>query len=160
MGDEWGILVLSLSYRMRSRWRTFVPTTDHFWVCYNSPNTPLSNFLQVSTNDYMRRTFVPTTIHPAQLFLFFRDPITNGLSLFLSVLLRTHATDRHTNDGLSCMTVLMVRDPFPKGLHIFILSLLWRTPATDRRIYDDPSCIYRHTCQRLSFRVLHIKNYK
>ena len=27
--------------------------------------------------------------------------------------------DRRTCDGPSCMTVSMVRDPFPKGLHIF-----------------------------------------
>ena len=27
--------------------------------------------------------------------------------------------DRHTQDGPSCMTVMTVRDPSPKGLHIF-----------------------------------------
>ena len=61
-----------------------------------------------------------------------RDPVSNGLSLFLSVLQRTHVTDRHTHDGLSCMTVMTVRDPSPKGLHIFFKCLLTDT-------YDGPS---------------------
>ena len=60
--------VLSLSYRMRPRWWTIVPTTDRYWVRSNSPNIPLSNFLQVSTNGHMRQTVVPTTVHPAQPF--------------------------------------------------------------------------------------------
>ena len=32
---------------------------------------------------------------------------------------QTHVTDRRTHDGPSCMTVISVRDPSPKGLHIF-----------------------------------------
>ena len=47
------------------------------------------------------------------------DPVSKGLSLFLSVLQRTHATDHHTYDGPFCTTVLVVRDPFPKGLSLF-----------------------------------------
>ena len=49
-----------------------------------------------------------------------RDPVSKGLSLFLSVLQRTHVTDRHTHDGPSYTTVMTVRDPSAKGLHIFI----------------------------------------
>ena len=61
-----------------------------------------------------------------------RDPVSKDLSLFLSVLQRTHVTDRHTHDGPSCMTVITVRDPSPKGLHFFRKCL-----TTD--IYDGPS---------------------
>ena len=48
-------------------------------------------------------------------------------------------TDRRTHDGPSCTTVLVVRDPIPKGLSLF-LSVLQRTNMTDHRHYDDPSC--------------------
>ena len=61
-------LVLSLNYRTRLRWRTVVPMTDRHWVRSNTPNTPLSNFMQVSSNEHMRQTVIPTTVRPAQLF--------------------------------------------------------------------------------------------
>ena len=48
-----------------------------------------------------------------------RDPISEGLSLFLSVFQWTHVTDRRTHDGPSCMTVMTVRNPSPKGLSFF-----------------------------------------
>ena len=48
-----------------------------------------------------------------------RDPVSKGLSLFLSVLQWTHVTDGRTHGGPSGMTVMTVRDPSPKGLHIF-----------------------------------------
>ena len=41
-------------------------------------------------------------------------------------------TDHHTIDGPYCMAVMMVRDPSPKGLHIFFKSPLMDT-------YDGPS---------------------
>ena len=71
--------------------------------------------------------------------LFVRDPIPKGISLFLSVLQRTHMTNRYPYDGPSCTTVLVVRDPIPKGLSLF-LSVLQRTHVTDRHPYDGPSC--------------------
>ena len=52
-----------------------------------------------------------------------RDPISEGLSLFLSVLKGTHMKDRRTHDGPSCMTVMTVRDPSPKGLSFFLSVL-------------------------------------
>ena len=52
-----------------------------------------------------------------------RDPSPKGLSLFLSVLQRTHVTDGHTNDGPSYTTFLVVRDPLPKGLSLFLSVL-------------------------------------
>ena len=48
-----------------------------------------------------------------------RDPIPMGLSLFLSVLQRTNATDRLSHDDRFCTTVLVVKDPIPKGLSLF-----------------------------------------
>ena len=60
--------VLSLNDRTRPRWLTVVPTTDRHWVRSNSPNTPLTNFLQVSTNGHIRGTVVPMKVHPAQPF--------------------------------------------------------------------------------------------
>ena len=48
-----------------------------------------------------------------------RDPLSEGLSLILSVLQQKHVTDRRTHDGPSCMTVMMVRDPSPKDLSLF-----------------------------------------
>ena len=48
-----------------------------------------------------------------------RDHVSEGLSLFLSVLQRTHVTGRHPYDGLSCTTILVVIDPNPKGLSLF-----------------------------------------
>ena len=48
-----------------------------------------------------------------------RDPLSEGLSLFLSVLRRTHVTDRRTRDGPSCITIMTVRDPSPKVLSFF-----------------------------------------
>ena len=48
-----------------------------------------------------------------------RDPIPKGLSLFRSVLQRTHVTDCHPYDDPSCTTVLVVREPVSKGLSPF-----------------------------------------
>ena len=61
-----------------------------------------------------------------------RDPLSEGLSLFLSVLQRTHVTNCRTHDGPSFMTVMTVRDPSPKGLSFFS-----KCPLTDT--YDRPS---------------------
>ena len=47
-----------------------------------------------------------------------RDPVAKGLSFFLSVLQRTHATDRCIYDGPSCLTDMTARDPSPKDLYI------------------------------------------
>ena len=52
-----------------------------------------------------------------------KDPIPKGLSPFLSVLQRTHATDHQFHDGPSCTTVLVVRDPIPKDLTPFLSDL-------------------------------------
>ena len=49
-----------------------------------------------------------------------KDPLPEGLSLFLSVLQRTDGTDRRLYDGLSCTTVLVVRDPVSQGLSPFL----------------------------------------
>ena len=48
--------------------------------------------------------------------------------------------DRHTHDGPSCTTVLVVRDPLPEGLSLF-LSVLQRTHVTDRHTIDGLSCM-------------------
>ena len=48
-----------------------------------------------------------------------RDPVSEGLSLFLSVLQRRHMTDRRLHNGPFCTTVLVVRDPVSKGLSLF-----------------------------------------
>ena len=61
-----------------------------------------------------------------------KDPLSEGLSLFLSVLQWTHVTDRRIHDDPSCMTVMTVRDPSPKGLLFFS-----KCPLTDT--YDGPS---------------------
>ena len=59
----------------------------------------------------------------------------------------TSTTDRRAPDGLSCATVMVVRDPTPKGLKIFS-----KCPMTD--LYDGPSCSWlsvlqnRHGCKR------------
>ena len=55
-----------------------------------------------------------------------------------SVHQRTHATDCRSHDGPSCTIVLVVRDPVPKGLSLF-LSVLLRTTMTDRHSHDGPS---------------------
>ena len=75
-----------------------------------------------------------------------RDPVSKGLSLFLSVLQRTHVTDRHTHDGPSCTTVVTVRDPFPKGLHFFssvlrrtVVPVMVRPAHTVILVRDSPS---------------------
>ena len=49
-----------------------------------------------------------------------KDPLPEGLSLFLSVLQRTHVTDRRLSDGQSCTTVLVVTDPVCQGLSPFL----------------------------------------
>ena len=74
---------------------------------------------------------------------------------FPSVLERTHVTDRRTHDGPSCMTVMMVRDPSPKGLYFFP-SVLQRPLVTDRRTYDGPSCMTVITVRDPSPKGLHI----
>ena len=51
---------------------------------------------------------------------------------FASVKRRTITTDRHTHDGPSCTTVMIVRDPNDKGLQKFSTC-----PTTDT--YDGPS---------------------
>ena len=48
-----------------------------------------------------------------------RDPLPEGLSLFVRVLQRTHVTDRRLYDGLSCTTILVVRDPVSEDLSPF-----------------------------------------
>ena len=45
--------------------------------------------------------------------------------------------DRYSRDGPSCTTVLVVKDPIPKGLSLFLNVLQW-TLATDRHTYDGP----------------------
>ena len=80
----------------------------------------------------MRWTVVFTTVCPVQPFWFFRDPFPKGLLLFLSVLLRTHATDRHPYDGSSCTTFLVAKEPIPKGLSIF-------SKCTQMENYEGPS---------------------
>ena len=47
--------------------------------------------------------------------------------------------DRHSHDGPSCTTVLVVRDTVLKGLSLF-LSVLQRANAMDCHTYDGPSC--------------------
>ena len=82
----------------------------------------------------MRRTVVS-----CKTVLVVRDPIPEGLSLFLSVLQRTNVMDRHLYDSPSCTTVLVVRDPIPEGISLF-LSFLQRTNMMARHTYDGPSC--------------------
>ena len=59
-----------------------------------------------------------------------RDTVSKGLSLFLSVLQQTYATDRHSHDRPSCTTILVVKDPVPKGLSLFLSVLLWTSTRT------------------------------
>ena len=60
-------------------------------------------------------------------------------SFSLSVHQLKHATDRRSHDGPSCMTVMVVRDLCPKGLHFFPSFLLW-TSMTKLHTLDVPSC--------------------
>ena len=75
------------------------------------------------------------------------DPIPKGLTLFLSVLLRTSTTDRHTLNGPSCTTVMVVKDPCPSGIHTLL-----KCPLTN--LYDGLSSPRRtvlhnrHGCQK------------
>ena len=62
-----------------------------------------------------------------------RGPISNGLQLYLSVLLRTSMTDRFTHDGPSY-------GPFEHTTIKFSPSVHQRTYAADRRSRDGPSC--------------------
>ena len=48
-----------------------------------------------------------------------RPRFSGSLSISLSLPKRTSTTDCHTHDGLSCTTVLVVRDTVPKGLSLF-----------------------------------------
>ena len=137
--------VLSPNERTRPRRRTVVPTTDRHWVRSNIPNTPLSNFVQVYTNGYMRRTVVSRTVRPAQPF-WLSETLFLRVSIYFSMCPQTDnydgpsyprrtvvpTTDRHTHDSPSCITVMTVRDPSLKGLHTFSKCSL-----TDN--YDGPS---------------------
>ena len=66
--------------------------------------------------------------------------LTPNVQFSPSVHQRTHATDRRSHDALSCTTVLVVRDPIPKGLSLF-LSVLQRTSMADRHTLNGPSYI-------------------
>ena len=66
----------------------------------------------------------------------------------------THVTDRRSLDGSSCTTVLVVRDPIPKGLSHFLSVLQW-TSTMDRHTLDDPSCITVMTVRDPSLKGLH-----
>ena len=78
-----------------------------------------SLFFYVSLKEQLRRTVIPTTVRPAQPFWLSETLFLRFSHFFLSVLQWTHATDRHTYDGLSCTTVLVVKDPFRKGVSQF-----------------------------------------
>ena len=88
-----------------------------FHFAGTSPGNSVEDHSETVTNGHMRRTVVLSTVRPAQPSG--RDPIPKGLSRFPSILQQTSMTDRHTLDGLSCITVMPVRDPSPKGLHFF-----------------------------------------
>ena len=64
---------------------------------------------------------------------------------------RTNVTDHCSHHILSCTTILVVRDPNPNCLSLF-LSVLWRTSTTDRHYHDGPSCttgiLVRHPCPK------------
>ena len=75
-----------------------------------------------------------------------RDPVPKGLSFFLTVLLRTHATYGHWNYRPSFTNVLVIIDPVPKGLSLFLIVLQLKH-ATDRYSHDGPSFTYRHDGQ-------------
>ena len=62
--------------------------------------------------------------------------------------------DRHSHDGPSCTTVLVVRDPVPKGLSLF-LSVLQQTSTTDCHTQDGPSCMTVMTVKYPSLKGLH-----
>ena len=55
----------------------------------------------------------------------------------LSVHQQIHAMDHRFHDGLSCTTVLVFRDPFLKGLQLF-LSILLQISKIDRHTLDGP----------------------
>ena len=62
--------------------------------------------------------------------------------------------DRRALDGPSCTTVLVFRDPIPKGLSHF-LRVLQRTSMTDRHTLDGSSCITIMAVRDLSLKGLH-----
>ena len=95
-----------------------------------------------------------TTVCPAQLFWVSETPIPKGLSLFLNVLQRTHATDRRSHDGPSFTTVLVVREPIPKGLSPF-LCVLQQTSTKDHHTLNGLSCIIVMTIRDPSSKGLH-----
>ena len=95
--------------------RTVVPTKDRRWVRSNFPNTPLTNFLQ-GTHAMDRRSHDDPSFTTGMVV---RDPVPKSLSLFLSVLLRTPVTDRHS---MTHATVLVVKDLVPKGLSVLLVS--------------------------------------
>ena len=116
----------------------------------------LSFFSQVFPNGHMLWTVLFTMVRPAQPFWLSETLFLRVSHFFPSDLQQTHVTDRRSHDGPSCMTLITVRDPSPKGLQIFFLSVLRRTSTTDHRNCDGPSCTHRHASQRLSFRVLYL----
>ena len=132
------------------RW-TVIPTTIHppqpFWLS-ETLFLMVSQLFYVSPNRHMPRIVIPTTVCPLQ--------PSGSLSIFVSVLKRTTTTERHTHNGPSCMTVIMVRDPSPKGLHIF-----FKCPLTDT--YDGPSYLWQsvlHIPSHLSETLLQGSPYK
>ena len=124
--------------------RTVVPTTDCRWVHSKRPNTPLSNFTQVSSNGHMPRTVIHTTVRPTQSF-WLLETLFLRVSLYFSMCPQTDKYDRPSYPRRSVlMTVMMVRDPSPKGLHIFSKCAMTDT-------YNGPSYLWRS--------VLHIPSY-
>ena len=138
--------------RTNTRRHIVVPTTDCHRVRLNIPITPLSNFLKVSTNGHMRRTIVPTTVHPAQLF-WLSETLFLRVSHFFLVSSNGHI--RRTHDGQSYPTVLIVRDHLPKCLQLFP-SILLRPSTTRNHTIDCPSCISVMKVTDPSPKVLHI----
>ena len=67
---------------------------------------------------------------------------TNSRLFSLSVQWQTSTTDRHSLDGPSCITIMVVRDPSPKGLKIF-------SKCPTRDLYDGPSCSRRSVLQNV-----------
>ena len=62
--------------------------------------------------------------------------------------------DRRALDGPSCTTVLVVRDPIPKGLSHF-LSVLQRTSTMDCHTLNGSSCITVMAVRDPSLKGLH-----